>query len=161
MTKNIFIFLENVFEFRKLNSNFTANFKENHLGMEHIHIEPLQNAPRIDFDPEKGTLTFEGKSLMEDSESFYLPLVNWIIEYAKNPHEGTVVDFRYEYFNTSSSKWLITITKQLKVLFDNDQSTQVNWYWPDEDILEYGEVIRDLVDMPINMIEIESEDEDI
>ena len=130
--------------------------------MEKIQIEPLHNAPRIDFDPEKGILNFEGKSLMEDSESFYLPLVNWIMEYtAKDPHKGTVINFKYEYFNTSSSKWLITITKQLKVLYDKDPSTQVNWYWPDDDILEYGEVIRDLVDMPINLIEIEDEDEDI
>ena len=128
--------------------------------MEHIQIEPSQNSPLVNFDPEKGILLFEGKSLMEDSESFYMPLVNWIIEYMKNPVKGTVVDFKYEYFNTSSSKWLITITKQLKILYDEDPDTKVNWYWPD-DILEYGEVIRDLVDMPINMIEIESEDEDI
>ena len=84
------------------------------------------------------------------------------MEYAANdPKKGTVINFRYEYFNTSSSKWLITITKQLKVLYEKDPSTVVNWYWPDDDILEYGEVIRDLVDMPINLIEIESEDEDI
>ncbi|MBQ5403040.1 MAG: DUF1987 domain-containing protein [Bacteroidales bacterium] len=129
--------------------------------MERIQIDPLQNAPRIDFDPDNGVLLFEGKSLMEDSEAFYLPLVNWIIEYAKAPHKGTVVNFRYDYFNTSSSKWLITITKQLKLLYDADPTTTINWYWPDDDILEYGEVIRDLVDMPINLIEIESEDEDI
>ena len=129
--------------------------------MEHIQIEPSQNSPLVNFDPEKGILLFEGKSLMEDSESFYMPLVNWIIEYMKNPVKCTVVDFKYEYFNTSSSKWLITITKQLKILYDEDPDTKVNWYWPDDDILEYGEVIRDLVDMPINMIEIESEDEDI
>jgi hypothetical protein len=47
-------------------------------------------------------------------------------------------------------------------LYNNDPTTVVNWYWPDDDILEYGEVIRDLVDMPINMIEVEEDnDEDI
>ncbi len=145
----------------KYYTNFTPNYIRKH-SMEKIQIEPLHNAPKIDFDPEAGVLNFEGKSLMEDSESFYLPLVNWIMEYAANePKKGTVVNFKYEYFNTSSSKWLITITKQLKVLYEKDPSTVVNWYWPDDDILEYGEVIRDLVDMPINLIEIESEDEDI
>jgi hypothetical protein len=130
--------------------------------MERIQIKPETNSPRIDFDPVNGVLTFEGKSLMEDSESFYLPLVEWIIKYTENPCKGTVVDFKYDYFNTSSSKWLITITKQLKVLYNTDPTTVVNWYWPDDDILEYGEVIRDLVDMPINMIEVEEDpDEDI
>ena len=130
--------------------------------MERIQIKPETNSPRIDFDPVNGVLTFEGKSLMEDSESFYLPLVEWIIKYTENPCKGTVIDFKYDYFNTSSSKWLITITKQLKVLYNTDPTTVVHWYWPDDDILEYGEVIRDLVDMPINMIEVEEDpDEDI
>ena len=130
--------------------------------MERIQIKPETNSPRIDFDPVNGVLTFEGKSLMEDSEAFYLPLVEWIIKYTENPCKGTVIDFKYDYFNTSSSKWLITITKQLKVLYNADPTTVVNWYWPDDDILEYGEVIRDLVDMPINMIEVEEDpDEDI
>ena len=130
--------------------------------MERIQIKPETNSPRIDFDPVSGVLAFEGKSLMEDSESFYLPLVEWIIKYTENPCKGTVIDFKYDYFNTSSSKWLITITKQLKVLYNADPTTVVNWYWPDDDILEYGEVIRDLVDMPINMIEVEEDpDEDI
>ena len=130
--------------------------------MERIQIKPETNSPRIDFDPVNGVLTFEGKSLMEDSESFYLPLVEWIIKYTENPCKGTVIDFKYDYFNTSSSKWLITITKQLKVLYNTDPTTVVNWFWPDDDILEYGEVIRDLVDMPINMIEVEEDlDEDI
>ena len=125
--------------------------------MERIQITPEKNSPKVDFDPENGVLTFEGKSLMEDSESFYLPLVDWIMRYAEEPHKGTVVDFKFDYFNTSTSKWLVTITKQLKVLYDKDQDTVVNWYWPDDDILEYGEVIRDLVDMPINLIEVEED----
>ncbi len=125
--------------------------------MERIQISPEKNSPRVDFNPEIGVLTFEGKSLMEDSESFYLPLVDWIMKYAEEPHEGTVVDFKFDYFNTSTSKWLVTITKQLKVLYDKDPSTVVNWYWPDDDILEYGEVITDLVDMPINLIEVEED----
>lgn len=125
--------------------------------MERIQITPEKNSPKVDFDPENGVLTFEGKSLMEDSESFYLPLVDWIMRYAEEPHKGTVVDFKFDYFNTSTSKWLVTITKQLKVLYDKDQATVVNWYWPDDDILEYGEVIRDLVDMPINLIEVEED----
>ncbi len=128
--------------------------------MERIQITPEKNSPRIDFDPENGVLTFEGNSLMEDSESFYLPLVDWIIKYGENPKPGTVVDFKYDYFNTSTSKWLITITKQLKVIYGKDSTTVVNWYYPDDDIQEYGEVIRDLVDMPINMIEVEEELED-
>ncbi|MCQ2973653.1 MAG: DUF1987 domain-containing protein [Bacteroidales bacterium] len=129
--------------------------------MEHIQIAATEKSPLIDFNPETGTLLLQGRSLVEDSESFFLPLVEWIIKYCEQPCKGTVVDFKFEYFNTSCSKWLITIAKQLKVLYAKDSSTEVNWYYEDDDVLEYGEVICDLVDMPINMIEVETEDEDI
>ena len=103
----------------------------------------------------------KGRSLVEDSESFYLPLVEWIMKYIDNPKEGTVIDFKFEYFNTSCSKWLITITKELKKLYEKDPSTQINWYYEDDDVLEYGEVICDLVDIPINMIDMMVEEEDV
>ncbi len=129
--------------------------------MEKIRIEGTEKSPTVTLDAEAGEIIFEGRSLIEDSESFYLPLVEWIIKYIENPREHTVVDFRFEYFNTSCSKWLITITKQLKLLYERYPDTIVNWFYEDDDVLEYGEVIRDLVDMPINMIQIEIEEEDL
>ena len=129
--------------------------------MDRIQIDPTDKSPEVDFNPEEGKLMLKGRSLVEDSESFYLPLVEWIQKYIEDPKEGTVIDFKFEYFNTSCSKWLITITKELKVLYEKDPSTQINWYYEDDDVLEYGEVICDLVDIPINMIDMEVEEEDI
>ena len=129
--------------------------------MDRIQIAPTDKSPEVDFNPSEGVLMLKGRSLVEDSESFYLPLVEWIQKYIEDPKEGTVIDFKFEYFNTSCSKWLITITKELKVLYEKDPSTQINWYYEDDDVLEYGEVICDLVDIPINMIDMEPEEEDI
>jgi len=129
--------------------------------MEKIVIQGTEKSPTVNFDNETGLLVLEGRSLIEDSESFYLPLVEWIIKYTELPAPKTIVDLNFEYFNTSCSKWLITITKQLKILFEKKPETIINWYYEDDDVLEYGEVIRDLVDIPINMIEIEIEEEDI
>lgn len=129
--------------------------------MDRIQIAPTDKSPEVDFNPAEGVLMLKGRSLVEDSESFYLPLVEWIQKYIEDPKEGTVIDFKFEYFNTSCSKWLITITKELKVLYEKDPSTQINWYYEDDDVLEYGEVICDLVDIPINMIDMEPEEEEI
>ena len=41
-----------------------------------------------------------------------------------------------------------------------DGEIQGDIVYEDDDVLEYGEVIRDLVDMPMNMIEVEIEEED-
>lgn len=129
--------------------------------MDRIQIAATDKSPEVDFNPVEGKLMLKGRSLVEDSESFYLPLVEWIQKYIEDPQEGTIIDFKFEYFNTSCSKWLITITKELKVLYEKDPSTQINWYYEDDDVLEYGEVICDLVDIPINMIDMEVEEEDI
>ena len=126
--------------------------------MKNIEIEGTDKAPAVILNNNEGLIEFQGRSLIEDSEKFFLPLVEWIIEYSKKPQEKTIVNFKFEYFNTSCSKWLITITKQLKKLYEKDHNTTINWYYEDEDVLEYGEVIRDLVDVPMVMVEIEDDD---
>ncbi len=128
--------------------------------MENIQIDGTDKSPAVILDKDKGLLEFVGRSLIEDSEKFFLPLVEWIIEYSKNPNEKTTVEFKFEYFNTSCSKWLITMTKQLKKLYEKDHNTDINWYYEDEDVLEYGEVIRDLVDVPMNMVEVDDDDDE-
>jgi len=128
--------------------------------MEKKLIEPTDKSPAVILDNSKGLIEFEGRSLIEDSEKFFMPIVEWIIEYIEKPASKTEINFKFEYFNTSCSKWLITITKQLKKLFEVGADCAINWYYEDEDVLEYGEVIRDLVDIPINMIPIEEEDDD-
>lgn len=128
--------------------------------MEKKVIEPTDKSPSVMMDNNTGIIEFEGRSLIEDSEKFFMPIVEWIIQYIESPAPKTEVNFRFEYFNTSCSKWLITITKQLKKLQEKSQDCVFNWYYEDEDVLEYGEVIRDLVDIPINMIPVENDDED-
>lgn len=129
--------------------------------MEKLIIEPTDKSPSVILDNEKGLIEFEGRSLIEDSEKFYLPIVEWIVEYVSNPQAHTIVNFKFDYFNTSCSKWLITITKQLKKLYENGFDCAINWYYEDEDVLEYGEVIRDLVDVPMNMEALESDDDNL
>ncbi len=128
--------------------------------MENVYIEGNDKTPTVILDKDKGLIEISGRSLIEDSEKFYLPIVNWITEYIESPKEDTVINFKLEYFNTSCSKWLITIVKQLKKLYEKAPNTAINWYYEDEDVLEYGEVIRELVDVPMNMIPIENSDDD-
>jgi hypothetical protein len=128
--------------------------------MENIYIDGTDKSPSVILDKEKGLIEFSGRSLIEDSEQFFLPLVEWIIKYIDNPSTKTTVNFKFEYFNTSCSKWLITITKQLKLLYEKNHNTQINWFYEDDDVLEYGEVIRDLVDIPMNMAEVEEKEDE-
>lgn len=49
--------------------------------MENIHIEKTSKTPEVIFDAEKHYLEIKGVSIPEDSEHFYRPLMEWMIDY--------------------------------------------------------------------------------
>ncbi len=65
------------------------------------------------------------------------------------------MDFAFEYFNTSSSKCLFDIFRQLKKMQMSGTNISVNWYYEahDEDMLEAGEDYDDIVDLNFNFVE--------
>ena len=67
------------------------------------------------------------------------------------------VIFMFEYFNTSSSRSIIDIFRNLKKMNAEGLEVEINWFYEeeDEDMLESGEDYSELVSMPVNLIEIE------
>lgn len=122
--------------------------------MENIVLESTAKTPRVNFNRDSGFLEISGRSIPENAEKFYHPLINWIDSYVKEPNDSTTINFKFEYFNTSTSKWLITLFKKIAVLHTEGKLVDVNWYYEDEDIFEYAELINELVSIPINKVEI-------
>ncbi len=124
--------------------------------MEPINIEGSQKTPSIYFDTEKSTLEIRGRSIPENSIEFYKPLVDWLDDYAKNPHTKTQVDIHLEYFNTSSSKCILDVFKKLEAIHKAKHDVMINWYYEedDEDMLEAGEDYESIIRVPFKMVEI-------
>jgi hypothetical protein len=124
--------------------------------MEPINIEGSQKTPSIYFDTEKSTLEIRGRSIPENSIEFYKPLVDWLDEYARNPHAKTQVDIHLEYFNTSSSKCILDVFKKLEAIHKAKHDVMINWYYEedDEDMLEAGEDYESIIRVPFKMVEI-------
>ena len=61
-------------------------------------IEQTDDTPGVVLDKDKNEFRFNGKSLPEDVNAFYNPILEWIMEYSKNPNPETLVEFRMEYF---------------------------------------------------------------
>lgn len=121
--------------------------------MEKFVLERSPKTPEVVLDHETGTITMRGRSIPEDPISFFQPIVKWIDVYVQQPAEKTSVEFKFEYFNTSSSKWLIVIFKSLNKLFAEGREMEVNWYYDYDDLYDYGQEIKELVDYPINLLE--------
>jgi len=125
--------------------------------MDNFVLEGSAKTPSVDFNAEKGVLELRGRSIPENSIEFYKPLNEWIENYGKTPQSETTVDVRLEYFNTSSSKCILDLFKQLENLNGSGTNIKVNWYFEedDEDMEEAGEDYQAIINLPFNMIEVE------
>ncbi len=124
--------------------------------MDTINLEGSPKTPTVNFDAATGVIEIKGRSIPENSVEFYKPLVDWLDEYANNPHDDTQVNIQLEYFNTSSSKCILDVFKKLEVVKANKEVV-INWYYEedDEDMLEAGEDYQSILKLPFKMIEIE------
>jgi len=123
--------------------------------MKSLIIEQTEKTPFINFNPTSGVMELSGRSRPESSIKFYEPIEDWLLEYADNPATKTVVNFKFDYFDTSSSKWFLTLMKHFETIYLNNHDVVINWYYDDDDILEYGEEIQDIREVPMNLIEFE------
>ena len=110
--------------------------------MESIIIEATHSTPAVNFNSD-GRLMIEGRSLPEDVNKFYTPLLEWT---AKLIAECVKVDINLEYLNSASSKKLIDL---LKILDANSKikSLIINWHYEegDDDTLETGQIFEEVL----------------
>lgn len=103
--------------------------------MEVLEIEKTHVTPYVKFNGDAGILKIIGKSVPEDAEEFYLKIIKYLKKYLENPQKTLDVTLAFEYFNTSSSKMILYLLKEMKEIDAN-----ITWYYEedDEDIEEAG-----------------------
>jgi len=110
--------------------------------------------PKMIFDKEKGIFLIEGRSLPEDSEAVYGPVLEWLDEYGVAPNEETKVVFNLEYYNSASLRKFADMLKKLKKIGD-DTGTDVSvvWYYEDgdESSLENAEDLASSIGIAMEM----------
>ena len=117
--------------------------------MEKLVIEPTVNSPSVILDPESNQFDLSGESRPENVRKFYLPILEWLDGYAKEQSgmsrsersSNLIVQFNFEYFNSTSAKYILDIFKALNVLNDLSLKILVKWLYEedDEDMLEVGQ----------------------
>ena len=119
--------------------------------MEILMIEGGDDTPAVFFDKSNGVFEISGRSLPEDTVSFYKPVVDWIKQYQKQPNIETNFSFKLDYFNTSSSKIILDLIGLLKEI----KGMCIIWHYRDDDeeILEAGKEFSEQVDVPFEFKE--------
>ena len=97
--------------------------------MQAIKIQGSDDTPKVilDANPDNPVFEISGRSLPEDVVAFFDPILEWLDEYAENPLEKTIFDFRLEYFNTASSKMILDVLLKLEDLHDDGHNVLTKW----------------------------------
>jgi hypothetical protein len=123
--------------------------------METLFLQGTEDTPGVKLDYSSGEFTFSGRSLPEDVNTFYQPVLDWIDRFGAQPRPNSSFDFKLEYFNTASSKILLDVLLKLEdIRKQHNCELTVKWFFMehDEDMLEAGEEYKELVEVPFELI---------
>lgn len=121
--------------------------------MKSLLFEESGSSPRVELDQIKGVFQIIGKSFPEDVKTFYIPVIEWIQEYVKEPNPETIFEVSLEYFNTASSKMLLVVLSQLKEIQKQGKVVKVIWSYPENDleIEDAGTEFSDVINIPFTI----------
>lgn len=114
-------------------------------------ILPDDNTPEAILDPE-GTIRIKGRAISEKASGFFREFESWLNEYIIDPPNITYVDIQMEYFDNQNLTRFLSILKKLREIMLKGKKLVINWYYEeeDDDILERGEQISFLLNVPFN-----------
>ena len=127
--------------------------------MELLKIRGNWKNPSILFNP-NGKLQIWGRSLPENALDTYNPIFKWLDDYKNHPSENTEIDFKLEYFNTTSSKLIYEIFKKFEDLKSSGNKLSVKWYYEsdDPDMEEEGKLLANIINVDIELVGVEEFD---
>jgi len=117
--------------------------------MSSIYHKPTEDEPGIIMDRDKNIIEFSGKSLPEDPGQLYLPILEWIREYAEDPNPVTTIDFKFDYFNSATARFIVEMLELFEDIRHAGYKVTVNWWAHEDDSVmqERGEEIESVIDL--------------
>ena len=123
--------------------------------MDTIRIEKTNNTPSVYIDENNMLCRIEGSSYPEDAHEIYQHVLDWLERVNAGNESQIIVEFDYDFLNSISHKKVWQILQQLKQFHNNGKSVKVKWFFEenDEDIMEAGEDLSELMNIPFELIE--------
>lgn len=128
--------------------------------MEELYLESTPETPLINFTSSEGMMVIKGRSIPDDVDSFWMPILDWFDRYISTPHQKTSLSIHLEYFNITSSKRILLLLYKLNELKENGTDVSVEWIYrkDDEDMYEVGQDYAYMVKVPFIFKEIKEEE---
>ena len=113
--------------------------------MQDFKIEGTKKSPEIIFDSLSNFISINGRSVMSNlDDDFYNPVFKTIEKLTSENVKNFTLEFKLDYFNTSSHLSIIKIFKSIDDIYSRGANTKVIWAYSSDDIemKEIGEEIQ-------------------
>jgi hypothetical protein len=155
----------------KIDYNFTEVDKEltyfqmqisiNKYTMRKLIIEQTSNSPKVFFDPDNNFFEISGESRPPDANTFYTEIFNWFDDYssylssAKDSIKPVAFDLEFEYFNSTSAKYLLDFCKQVALARLKGLDISIRWLYEEDDIdmFQAGKEMSRIAKFPFEYIQ--------
>ncbi len=117
--------------------------------MENFLIKRTSTTPKVEFNTKNNLFEISGNSRPEDVRVFYKPILDKLQQFRKAIVDKTddyvdnpfVFNFKFNYFNSSSAKFILDILIEINKFYTDGINIQVNWFFEegDYDMKEVGE----------------------
>jgi hypothetical protein len=127
-------------------SDFEIQISVNKNAMRKLIIEKTTNSPKVILDPERNLFEISGESRPPDVAGFYSEILKWFDDFSafsgniSDAGEPVVINLDFEYFNSSSAKYILDFCKQIAAARSKGNNILVKWHYEkdDNDMLESG-----------------------
>ncbi len=122
---------------------------------ESLIIEEDQYSPGVIFNPTTNEYKIWGKSLPENPEKMYRPVLEWAEAFAKDPSSDMTLQLDLVYLNTASTKWLKQVLAALGEMNRKGKKLSIEWVYEefDEDMQDLGEDLKNLTGLEFTFTE--------
>jgi hypothetical protein len=129
--------------------------------MRKLIIEQTASSPRVILDPDRNIFEIAGESRPPDVTGFYNEILQWIEEYSiylgkAQPVKSPVIfNLDFEYFNSSSAKYILDFCKQIGTVRSKGKDVAVKWHYEknDMDMLEVGREMSRMAKIPFEYVQ--------
>ena len=124
--------------------------------MESIYIQKTKKTPLINLNIKDSIFQIKGPSFSENIVDVLNPIIDWIENCIPNLENELICELYFTVLNSASHKKIFQILIKLNAFLDNGKVIKVKWYYDedDEDIMEMGEDLVELINIPFELIPI-------
>lgn len=120
-----------------------------------LEIKQTEKSPKFILNTKSGVIKLLGRSTMLHPIDFYAPLITLLEEYSKNSAKKTQFIIDLEYYNTLSSKYILSLLHLVANINQQQKEVEIIWNFEEEDfgIKEDIEMFSEIINHKIHTIE--------